>query len=619
MVAQTPFGSQYLLHECIGIGGTGRVFRASERGGGPDVAVKLLREDLAGQRGLMARLVREAELLRDIDHPNVVRVLDLVAEGNQVGIVMDLVPGGDLRQALPPPLPPAQSMRILAQIADGLQAVHSAGLVHRDLKPENVLMPSLRDGGQGYLPRITDFGLSRLADSVMTTTSLGTPAYVAPEVVEGKQPTSASDVYALGVMAFEWLTGERPFVAENGWALMRAHREDPVPVLVGAPPALQALLQQLLAKDPAARPSAQMASQQLLATVPQVGAEQPFSIERVGPESAAETPSPIEPPAPHVMPVAPVLTGIDALTGIVAAGEVAHQGRQRRSQVLLGTAILVAAAGVVATQTGVFAGSGASGSAAVTPAPVTTTARALPASSAGIITTGAIPPASATPTAPQAASAASVSSAQPRAIASADVEPSTPSREPVVTPPAAPLTPPARAANVTVSGITPTTMRVSWSAAPRATSYTIFWLQRDSNRKGTVHVPGGSLSATLSGLLPQSSYTVIVNGENSAGDGPTNSAVARTLAPRVAKVTFSVKPGGAAGTILVTWNPLPFTNLYTLSLSDAQRNVVGHRYEPGQTSATITDLVPGATYTVTMYGGNNTGNGAPASQQITIP
>jgi serine/threonine-protein kinase len=205
-----PFGSQYLLGDLIGRGAVGRVYHAYQRDGGPDVAVKLLRDELTEQPEVVARFVRERQLLRLVDHPNVVRVHDLVVDGDRLGIVMDLVSGGDLRRAFPAECRPAQATGLVAQIADALACVHAAGVVHRDVKPENVLV-EIGDDGQ-LRARLTDFGVSRLVGGTMTrvTSLIGTPGYLAPEVGGGGRAEAAADIYALGVMLFELCTGRPP-------------------------------------------------------------------------------------------------------------------------------------------------------------------------------------------------------------------------------------------------------------------------------------------------------------------------------------------------------------------------------------------------------------------------
>src|SRR4051794_16975130 len=182
----------------------GQVYRARvQAGGGVDVAIKVIGEDRAGDHDLVRRFLEESRLLRSVDHPNVVRIHDLVAEGDQVGIVMDLVPDGDLRRAVPMPCAEREAARILAELAAGLAAVHAAGIVHRDLKPENVLVELLPDGATRA--RVSDLGVPGFdtAGATRTRGMTGTVGYIAPEIAQGQPATAAGDIYALGVILYE--------------------------------------------------------------------------------------------------------------------------------------------------------------------------------------------------------------------------------------------------------------------------------------------------------------------------------------------------------------------------------------------------------------------------------
>ncbi|MBO0868540.1 MAG: serine/threonine protein kinase [Micromonosporaceae bacterium] len=271
VAAPRPLGSGYLLLELIGSGTGGHVYRATRRADGQTVAVKVLRPEHLGDPEMVTRFLRERAALRAVDHPNLVRVQDLVAEGDTLAIVMDFVAGPNLRQLLTPDRAgPARhrqpagddrpdldtGLRLLAQLAAALGAVHEAGIVHRDVKPENVLV--VRRGGQPWA-RLTDFGIARILDSPAVTRVsqlVGTPAYVAPELVAGRAAGPAVDVYALGVTGYELLTGERPFTAPSTPELLRAHLETPPPRPSGLSEAVWQLLRGCLAKDPADRPAA---------------------------------------------------------------------------------------------------------------------------------------------------------------------------------------------------------------------------------------------------------------------------------------------------------------------------------------------------------------------------
>ncbi len=236
------------------------------------VALKLLRSDLANEPESRQRLVAVAEVLAGRQLPGVVSVLDTVQDGDQLAIVMDLVNGPNLRQwmAYHGPLAPAEACRLAAKVASGLAAAHAALIVHRDLKPENVVID---EQGDEPIPLITDFGLARLLEeSRLTRTSglVGTPDYVAPEVLTGESASPAADVYALGVMLFEILTGWRPFRGDTVAAVLTQHLYSIPARPEGAPPPLWRLIERALRKVPEQRPSAAEFSRALAAVAPQL-------------------------------------------------------------------------------------------------------------------------------------------------------------------------------------------------------------------------------------------------------------------------------------------------------------------------------------------------------------
>jgi serine/threonine-protein kinase len=246
-------GSRYVARAVIGQGSFGTVFRAD----GPDgpVAVKLLRPDLAGSTDVVHRFLRERSVLLRLSHPGIVRVRDLVAEGDVLALVMDLVPGPDLRARLHGGAtdPAPEAARLVAEIAAALSYAHGQGVVHRDIKPENVL---LQDG----VPRLTDFGIARLVATAATVAGqhevLGTPAYLAPELAVGSEPTSAVDVYACGVLLYELVAGRPPFVADHPLTVVHQHVTDVPQRPAGMPEELWRTVGACLAKSPGQRPDA---------------------------------------------------------------------------------------------------------------------------------------------------------------------------------------------------------------------------------------------------------------------------------------------------------------------------------------------------------------------------
>ncbi|MEZ0094331.1 protein kinase [Streptacidiphilus sp. EB129] len=251
-------GSRYTAHQVIGRGSAGTVWL----GEGPEgpVAIKLLREDLAADQVLVGRFVQERTALTSLDHPRVVGVHDLVVDGDDLALVMELVHGSDLRSRLDRegPLTPQAAVSIAADVAEGLAVAHAAGIVHRDVKPENILLDQASSPGPGGAPRakLSDFGIARLVDAPRRTRAtriIGTPDYLAPEVIEGLEPRAAVDIYALATVLYELLAGFTPFGGGHTGAVLRRHVTESVAPLPGLPEDLWRVIAQCLAKAPASR------------------------------------------------------------------------------------------------------------------------------------------------------------------------------------------------------------------------------------------------------------------------------------------------------------------------------------------------------------------------------
>jgi serine/threonine-protein kinase len=265
-----PVGSKYFLEEPLGRGATGTVWRARQRETagaeaavpgqpGETVAIKVLKEELASDPDIVMRFLRERSVLLRLTHPNIVRVRDLVVEGDLLALVMDLVEGPDLHRYLREngPFSPVGAALITAQIADALAASHADGVVHRDLKPANVLLR--QHGGQMH-PLLTDFGIARLADSpglTRTQEFVGTPAYVAPESAEGRPQTSAVDIYGAGILLYELVTGRPPFGGGSALEVLHQHLSAEPRRPSTVPDPLWTVIERCLSKDPGRRPSAQ--------------------------------------------------------------------------------------------------------------------------------------------------------------------------------------------------------------------------------------------------------------------------------------------------------------------------------------------------------------------------
>lgn len=251
-------GSRYTAHQILGRGSAGTVWL----GEGPEgpVAIKLLREDLASDQELVGRFVQERTALLSLADPHVVGMRDLVVDGNDLALVMDLVRGTDLRTRLDRErrLAPEAAVAITADVADALAAAHAAGVVHRDVKPENVLLDMEGPLGPGgaHPALLTDFGVAKLVDSPRRTRAtkvIGTPDYLAPEIIEGLPPRAAVDIYALATVLYELLAGFTPFGGGHPGAVLRRHVTETVVPLPGIPEELWQLIVQCLAKAPASR------------------------------------------------------------------------------------------------------------------------------------------------------------------------------------------------------------------------------------------------------------------------------------------------------------------------------------------------------------------------------
>ena len=248
-----PLGG-YELGKLLGSGGMGSVYRATPKGGGRAVAIKVLAPELARDPKAVERFEREAEAVQRLEHPNVVRIHEVGSARGEHFLVMELVGGPAFRRVMDDAGAPRRVIAILAQVADGLAHAHARGIVHRDIKPDNVLV------SRSDRAAIADFGLARVSDAASLTGGalLGTAKYMSPEQAQGQKAGTPSDVYSLGVMLYEAITGAAPFASETQHGFIFKHvSEAPArPALrPGFPPALGRLALDCLAKDPGERPT----------------------------------------------------------------------------------------------------------------------------------------------------------------------------------------------------------------------------------------------------------------------------------------------------------------------------------------------------------------------------
>ena len=252
-------GGRYHLAELVGQGGMATIYRARDTKLGRDVAIKVLRGEYGSDVSFLARFQREAQAAAQLNHPNVVAVFDYGQDPVGPYIVMELVTGGDLAGALRErgPLPPTVAASIAQQIADALDAAHARGIVHRDIKPSNVLLST---GGR---VKVADFGIAQAftdAQLTMTGVTMGSVHYFSPEQARGDPVGFPSDIYSVGLVLYEMLTGQRAYTggsaAEVAMARLSGRIPTPAAVRPDVPMALDAIVRWALQPDPRARPPA---------------------------------------------------------------------------------------------------------------------------------------------------------------------------------------------------------------------------------------------------------------------------------------------------------------------------------------------------------------------------
>lgn len=249
-------GNRYLIQERIGEGGMAVVYRAQDQRLRREVAVKVLREPYASDPEFVRRFRQEAHAAASLSHPHVAAVYDVGSDGDVDYIVMELLPGRTLRDVLREqgPLPPERAVEIAIQVARALQHAHERGLIHRDIKPQNILFTPDEQ------VKVADFGIARAfggSSATETGTILGSVHYMSPEQVAGEPVGPPSDVYSLGVVLYEMLTGQRPYEGASPFEIAQKHLQGGFPppqqVRPEIPPALAAIVQKAMARLPSHR------------------------------------------------------------------------------------------------------------------------------------------------------------------------------------------------------------------------------------------------------------------------------------------------------------------------------------------------------------------------------
>jgi serine/threonine protein kinase len=310
---------RYELEELVGTGGMSSVYRAHDRLLERNVALKVLHEQFTGDGDYVERFRREARAVAQLSHPNIVTVIDRGEQDSRQFIVFEYIPGENLKGLVERtgPLPERDALQLGLQVARGLAFAHGQGLVHRDVKPQNVL---LTEEGQA---KVTDFGIARshdVADGLTRTgTVMGTSDYIAPEQARGAHVDELSDLYSLGAVLYELLTGEVPFPGDNFVAVAMRHINEPPPSVrerrPDVSPRLEAAIRRAMAKDPGDR----------FRSMDELAAELQGCLAELdgGRASPTDQTVVVSPPTrvdrPSVWPLILLLAGLAVLAGIFAA------------------------------------------------------------------------------------------------------------------------------------------------------------------------------------------------------------------------------------------------------------------------------------------------------------
>jgi serine/threonine protein kinase len=359
-----PVGHGYRRFEALGTGSMGTVYRAEDLQG-RDLAVKILRSELASDPIVVARFIQERSVLLRLSSPHIVRVVDLVVEGETMAIVMERVAGGSLRRNLKQRiglLGNSESVGMCIDVLDGLAVAHGQGVIHRDVKPDNLLIDESSDTAR---LKITDFGISGLAEGsahTRLTSLVGTPEYMAPELVEPIAATPAVDVYSTGIVLYELLAGRTPFGGGNVYAVLKRHAEAQPERPSNIGDDLWKTLQLMLSKQPGYRPSAADAKARLEAIrdrddTPTVLRSARITQEEPVPPETSAVPPPLG-NTPSERTPAPVLTHDDhALSETVLRNTVdsreespsppSTRGRSKRKALVIGGVFVTLAAAVI--------------------------------------------------------------------------------------------------------------------------------------------------------------------------------------------------------------------------------------------------------------------------------
>ena len=285
-------GARFTLESRLGRGAMGEVWMGTETRTGRRVAAKLLRKEHLDDPGLVARFVNERSIMMGLRHPGIVSVTDLVVDGEDLAIVMEYVEGGSLRDVLRAEgtLAPGVAAGLMVLVLDALEHAHTHQVLHRDVKPDNVLLVPGWERVQEGDARLSDFGVARILDTRERTSSgvVGTPAYMAPELIERGESVPAGDVYGAGIVLYELLCGRTPFAGDGTDYTVALRQLTDAPTALAVPEPLWTVLEAMLAKDPSTRPGAGEAARLLRGLEPELAGLEPLPREET-PEAAAPT------------------------------------------------------------------------------------------------------------------------------------------------------------------------------------------------------------------------------------------------------------------------------------------------------------------------------------------
>ena len=382
------FGGKWRLERALGVGGMGRVYVARHESTGRPVALKVIKGEGTASPELAARFVRETQALAALSHPNVVTFLDSGAEGSTCYLVMELLQGRSLRALMGRPVEWRRAFRIGADVCRALAAVHKQGIVHRDLKPDNIFLHEAE--GHDEIAKLIDFGIVRLHEGWSSSTAatstgavIGTPGYISPEQLQGHVASPTSDVYAVGVILYELVTGRFPFEAPTPHAMLVKQLIEPVPPpFVGGarlPAHVEELIVHFMQRDPAQRTAtAHAALAELTAALARLDALAPDAATETGTgvidrarsvvassitPSSSSAPSPASPSSappplvPATRPTAPTGTVVPSPELVAPAPLPARRATTSRAGLVLALALMAGAStcavcAVVATRMG---------------------------------------------------------------------------------------------------------------------------------------------------------------------------------------------------------------------------------------------------------------------------